>query len=276
MRRRIAEEPPSRLALWSQRLVLFSLAVVLLAIVIARAGLLDTVPVVVTLGAGLALSVLGILVAFLAFAVIWHTGASGFGRAVSAIALGLVILAYPAYLAATTWKLPPITDITTDALDPPRYEAIAQLRTRAANPVMYAGLYAAELQRSAYPDIEPLMLDAPPEAVYRAALKLVEKRKWKVVNARPPVTMRRDGFIEAVALTPVMTFRDDVALRFRAIGAGTRVDMRSSSRYGDRDLGINAARVTHFLEDLDTLAAGIKPEPPPKPAEPARRGQARR
>ena len=47
-----------------------------------------------------------------------------------------------------------INDITTDALDPPRFDVLARLRPRGT--VEYAGLYAAEQQRKAYPDVEPL------------------------------------------------------------------------------------------------------------------------
>ena len=53
-----------------------------------------------------------------------------------------------------------INDITTDALDPPRFDVLARLRPRGT--VEYAGLYAAELQRKAYPDIEPLSVNAAP------------------------------------------------------------------------------------------------------------------
>ena len=51
-----------------------------------------------------------------------------------------------------------INDITTDALDPPRFDVLARLRPRGT--VEYAGLYAAEQQRKAYPDIEPLSVNA--------------------------------------------------------------------------------------------------------------------
>ncbi|MFL9823341.1 DUF1499 domain-containing protein [Rhodoplanes sp. SY1] len=276
-RRRLPEEPLSRFAVWSRRLVLFSLAVVLLAIVIARAGLLDTLPVLVTLGAGLVLAVLGILVAFVAFGVIWQSGARGFGHAVTALALGAALIAYPSYLGYKASKLPMIADITTDALDPPRFEAIARLRTRQANPVLYAGLYTAEQQRAMWPDIEPLMVNVPPEAAYEATMALVTKRKWRVVNARSPQAGRRDGFIEAVALTPIMAFRDDVAIRIRAVGPGSRIDMRSASRYGRIDFGSNAARVRSLLDDIDDVTSVVKPErAPPKPAAPAKGGQSAR
>ena len=40
-----------------------------------------------------------------------------------------MVLAYPAYLGLQYRKLPPIHDITTDPIDPPRFEALARLRT---------------------------------------------------------------------------------------------------------------------------------------------------
>ena len=58
-----------------------------------------------------------------------------------------------------------INDITTDALDPPRFDVLARLRPRGT--VEYAGLYAAEQQRKAYPDVEPLSVDAAAEGRLR-------------------------------------------------------------------------------------------------------------
>ena len=64
-------------------------------------------------------------------------------------------------------------------IDPPRFEALARLRPRDANPVAYAGLYAAEQQRNAYPEIGPLEVAATPQAAYDAVLAVVTKRQWR-------------------------------------------------------------------------------------------------
>ena len=53
-----------------------------------------------------------------------------------------------------------------------------------------------------------------------------------------------------------MGFRDDVVIRVSAAGAGTRVDMRSASRYGLSDFGANAARIRSLLDDIDD-AVGV-------------------
>src|SRR5229473_2147414 len=99
-RLRALEEPPSRLAVWARRLAVFSLVVAALAILIERAALLEIVPVLVTFGTAL--------------------------------------LAYPGYLAYQGYQLPAITDVTTDPIDPPRFEVVARLRP--PNSSLYPGL----------------------------------------------------------------------------------------------------------------------------------------
>ena len=116
-------------------------------------------------------------------------------------------------------KLPPIHDITTDPIDPPRFEALARLRASdGANTAVYAGLYSAEQQRQAYPDIEPIQVEIPAERAYALTLALVNKRKWLVIDERPPQPPRRIGRIEAVARTPIMGFREDVSIRIMPDG----------------------------------------------------------
>jgi uncharacterized protein (DUF1499 family) len=150
------------------------------------------------------------------------------------------------------------------------------LRPRDANPVNYAGLHAAEQQREAYADIEPDVTEASPQDAYDAALKVVTKRKWRVVDARPPQAVpAREGLIEAIARTPILGFRDDVVVRVRAAPEGARIDIRSASRYGRHDLGANAARVRSLIDDIDDALAAPTPEkklPEAKPAQAAGRG----
>jgi len=216
---------------------------------IVRSGILEIVPAMATFAGALVFAVIGIVLAFGAFIVIWKDGSRGMGHAFTAIAIGLALTAYPAYLGYRAYTLPMINDITTDALDPPRFDVLARLRPRGT--VEYAGLYAAELQRKAYPDIEPLSVNAAPRVAYDAAMAVIARKKWRVVVDRPPQPPRRDGVIEAVARTPIMGFRDDIAVRVRREDDGSRIDVRSASRFGRHDFGTNAARIKSLLEDVD-------------------------
>jgi uncharacterized protein (DUF1499 family) len=256
------EEPKSRLAVWSGRFALFALAVAALSVVTVRSGLLEVEPSLATFAAALIFAALAILLAFASFVTIWRQGLAGLGSAVLGLFVGLALLAYPSYLAYRSTVLPPISDITTDPDNPPRFEALARLRPRGH--IDYPGAKTAALQRAAYSDIGPLQLNVPPKAAYDLTLALITKRKWRVVDPKPPAAGRRDGTIEAVAQTLIMGFRDDVVVRISPLGQGSRVDARSASRIGYHDFGANASRLRSLLEDIDD-AAGNVPEPKLEP-----------
>jgi uncharacterized protein (DUF1499 family) len=272
VRRRLVEEPASRLAVWARRFALFSLTASVLSIIIVRSGLLEIVPALATFAAALLFAAVAVVLAFGAFIVIWRDGVPGLRYAVAALAIGIALMAYPLYLGVKAYRLPSIADITTDPLDPPRFDIIAGLRARAGT-IEYAGLYTAEQQRAAYPDIEPVVVEAAPQAAFEAVLDVITKRKWLVIDQSPPQRGRREGRIEAVARTPIMGFRDDIVVRLRPNGEGTRIDIRSASRYGRHDLGTNAARVRSLSEDIDEAIASLEPEKPQRPAPPAKGGQ---
>ena len=265
-------EPVSRLASWSRNLAVFSVVAVLVSIVIVRFGFLEIKPALATFFGALAIAVISILFGIAGAIAIWQNGSRGISRILLAFLINALLLAYPAYLAVQYRKLPPIYDITTDPVDPPRFEALARLRTgEGTNPAVYAGLYSAEQQRIAYPDIETVELEVPVLRAYELSLRLVTRRKWLVIDERPPTLPRRTGRIEAVARTPIMGFREDVSIRVTADGEDSRVDIRSASRYFDSDFGSNAARVRKLIDDLNNAAendsqrpAVKKPVLPPK------------
>jgi uncharacterized protein (DUF1499 family) len=259
-------EPVSSLASWARNLAVFSVVAVVVSILIVRFGFLEVKPALATFFGALACAGLSILVSLAAFVALWQNGSRGMGRILVALLIDTSVLAYPAYLTLQYRKLPQIHDITTDPIDPPRFDALAQLRGGdGANTAVYAGLYSAEQQRQAYPDIEPVDLDIPVQRAYDITLQLVKRRKWLVIDERPPQPPRRIGHIEAVARTPIMGFREDVSIRVTPDGDDSRVDIRSSSRYFESDLGSNAARVAKLIDDLSTAAENAASKPVKKP-----------
>src|SRR6202000_1113086 len=139
---------------WARRCAFFALMATVLSILIVRSGILELVPALATFAGALVIAALGIVLAFGAFIVVWKDGIKGMGHAFTAIGIGLAIIGYPGSLGYKAYKLPMINDVTTDPIDPPRFDTLARLRPRGTSD--YAGLYAAELQRKAYPDVESL------------------------------------------------------------------------------------------------------------------------
>jgi len=113
------------------------------------------------------------------------------------------------------------------------------------------------------------------DRAYAIALGLVNKRKWLVIDERAPQPPRRIGRIEAVARTPIMGFREDVSIRVVPDGEDSRVDIRSSSRYFESDLGSNAQRITKLIDDINTAAEADALKPVKKAAPPPTKAPAK-
>lgn len=170
---------------------------------------------------------------------------SGFLPLVAALALsgGAILVPWRALQRARA--VPPIHDVTTDTADPPAFVAVLPLRAGALNPATYGGDSVAALQHRGYPDVRPFHLEAPPAAAYARALAAAQAMGWDVVAADSGA-----GRIEATATTAWFGFKDDVVVRLRPDGSGTRVDVRSVSRVGGSDVGTNAARIRAYLGRL--------------------------
>ncbi|MDC8444692.1 MAG: DUF1499 domain-containing protein [Nitrosomonas sp.] len=166
--------------------------------------------------------------------------------ALTGMLLGLVV-ALPVLLSVLAGSgVPRIHDISTDLDHPPDFNVIRSLRAATDNPLdRKSPDNLDQLQREGYPELKSLMLNRSPEVVFEQALKLVESRGWHVVGVSTA-----NGIIEATAITPIMAFKDDVIIRIQGTEQVTRVDMRSVSRVGISDLGVNAKRIGRFLADL--------------------------
>jgi uncharacterized protein (DUF1499 family) len=144
--------------------------------------------------------------------------------------------------AAPTANLPAINDITTSPDDPPAFVVTAAER---GDPMAYAGNTFAVQQRAAYPDIVPLELSLPPNQALERARLAAEELGLEVVAVDPAT-----GRIEARDVSVVFRFVDDVVIRVRPRDGGSTVDLRSRSRDGRGDLGINAARLRALSDAL--------------------------
>ncbi len=163
-----------------------------------------------------------------------------------AVVLGALAFGVPWYWRRMASRVPPIHDISTDTADPPDFVAVLPLRADAANPATYGGPEVAAEQARAYPDIRSLVLPAtPPGAAFARARDAARESGWAIVDADSGA-----GRVEATATTGWFGFKDDVVVRIRPEGQGTRVDVRSVSRVGKSDVGTNARRIRAYLDRL--------------------------
>jgi uncharacterized protein (DUF1499 family) len=146
---------------------------------------------------------------------------------------------------------PSIHDITTDTSDPPAILAALPARqAEHAATAAYGGPATAAQQRAAYPDIVPVILPLSPAKAFDLALATARGMPRWNITATDPAT----GRIEASEASFWFGFVDDIAIRVAADGAGSRIDIRSLSRQGKGDLGVNAARVRAYIAALRRAA----------------------
>jgi uncharacterized protein (DUF1499 family) len=142
-------------------------------------------------------------------------------------------------------KVPPIHDITTDITNPPAFVHVLPLRKNAYNKPEYGGPDVAAQQTKAYPDIKTLALDMATDKAFSKALDIAKNMSWEIVAAEP-----KEGRIEATATTFWMGYKDDIVIRIKAYDKMSNVDIRSESRVGKSDFGVNAKRIRIFLSEM--------------------------
>ncbi|SFE37521.1 DUF1499 domain-containing protein [Nitrosomonas sp. Nm166] len=232
---------------WSFKLSLFAALIAAFAVLGYRLSIVDFQPalwgLIVSTCIGLLATVLGSVGTLRA---IKAKESEIIASTMAGSTLGLLV-AMPVLLTALGGVgVPRIHDITTDLEHPPEFVAIKAIRTPEHNSLdRLKPENLALMQQEGYPDLGPAWINRPFAQVFEQAVVLVKKRGWDIA-----VVSAANGRIEATDTTPIMSFKDDIVIRVQEMGNRTRVDMRSVSRVGESDLGVNAKRIRLFLTDL--------------------------
>lgn len=193
---------------------------------------------------------LGLLALVLGMAGLWFTRAasahSGRGRALVGAACGLVVVAIVATVALPARTLPVINDITTDPADPPQFSAAQKIAANVGRDLSYPGESTATLQRQGYPDLAPIAVAEPPEEMRITAEGVAQQLGWEITYRDAGA-----GIFEAVQVTSIFRFVDDIVVRVRPSNGGSIIDVRSKSRDGRGDMGANAARIRAFRDKIN-------------------------
>jgi len=173
-----------------------------------------------------------------------------------AIVVAGAFVLYVGNLVRIARSVPGIHDITTNLDDYPRfYRLTVRDDNLAAVPDMGRRELAAlpprerwkAIHREAYGDIAPIRVPWNVADTLARARNLATERGWEIATFDPA-----NGILEAVDTSFFFRFKDNVVVRVRPAptGQGSIVDMRSISRVGVSDVGVNAERVRDFLADL--------------------------
>ena len=256
--------------MWKSRFIRIAFIVAIGAAIVLAVGALGTRVGVLPSMIGLALlagsallSVLGLFVGIIGLFWTLVSDRVQLGQAVIAVLIAALVIGVPGSMLAPQMQNggPTMHDITTDIQNPPEFSAVMPARGEDSNSVDYkskfiaagpggdlAGKSYAEVQAEYFPDIQPVILNLSKEAAFKRALEAAKAQGWEIVAEAP-----NTGRIEATDTTEWMRFKDDVVIRLTEQGASsTKIDVRSSSRMGEGDMGKNAARVRAYIETLQS------------------------
>lgn len=202
-------------------------------------------------------AIAGGILAIIAYVISRKTGARTGRLNLIAFLAALLFVGYLSNQIATARSVPAIHDATTDLADVPQFKT---LPVRADNLEKVPDEGRPELakldpenrwkavHREHYGDLKSLHLPLSVPAALARAEGLVGSRRWQFARADA-----KAGEVEATATSRFFRFKDDVLIRVRpdpAHAGGSVVDMRSISRVGGSDVGVNAKRIRAFLADM--------------------------
>jgi len=176
---------------------------------------------------------------------------------------GLIYAGWVGTFLMAALTVPAIHDISTDLADPPAFRTLS---LRADNLDAIPGMDDDKMKgmtpqqrwvvihQKKYGDIRSVRINEPVPSVIAKAERLAEARGWDVA-----VSLPEEGRLEATETSALFRFKDDIVLRVEPTdtGEGSIVDMRSVSRVGVSDLGVNAKRVRSFLADLSGTVTSV-------------------
>ena len=241
---------PSRVAKIAGWLAIVTLAAIVIGVLGAMTGVLPPITGFLLFAAAMVLGslltlIVGVIGLITTRARAGQPKRPGRAAARAATGIGIGLLVVLAVLASRTGGVPAIHDVTTDPADPPQF--VAAVRANPGRDLGYphGNPDSAAMQKESYPDLEPIGVDLSVADALQRSRQVAEELGWEVVE-----TDEASGRLEATATSRLFRFVDDIVVRIRPSQSGSIVDLRSTSRVGESDLGANAARIRAFREHL--------------------------
>lgn len=234
-----------RLSGWSKGMTIAALFCGFGGVTAARYDLIGKIPGFLGLLGGGALATLALIAGLVALVLARGMSLPGRGMLMACLVVSGLYSGFLVNRAMNAAKVPAIHDVTTDIADPPSF---SRLPLRPDNLV---GVGTVDnwktIHAAAYGDLAPLVVAKPVAEVVADATRLAREEGWDIA-----VSDTAAGRVEATASVSFIRFKDDVVLRItpEEDGKRSRIDMRSVSRVGVSDMGMNAKRIRAFLAKL--------------------------
>jgi len=197
---------------------------------------------------GFLLAILGSLIGLLAiFLTRKPQLAAGHNRALMGTVVSAVIAVPMIVIVLGSSKYPPINDITTDFDNPPEFVFAQKLQHEPNRDMKYDKAKYADWQLAGYGPIGPIKEQLSAADAFKRVTEVAGAiPTWKITYSDPATNT-----FEAVATSKMFHFNDDIVIQIRPAPDGTSlIEMRSKSRDGIGDFGVNAKRIKRFYDRI--------------------------
>ncbi|MBK0020507.1 DUF1499 domain-containing protein [Brucella pseudogrignonensis] len=251
MRKLRYQRRQSRSAIWALRFGVFAAVLSALGLILHRFGKIETPDFVLVATAGGIFAILALLCAAKGLRNLWVNGDKGGARSFWASFLACAVLLPLCFVASLWYGSPPLYDLTTDFETPPQFPSTMPARLTRMNSLPVEVQSDMLRQMSAYPDVMGRRYEAAPDRVAQGVENTLKAFGWKQISRDTPLPTQNATRFAATAHSTILGLKSDVVIRLLDEGETTYVDMRSVSRYGTRDMGLNAGFITEFLSALE-------------------------
>jgi uncharacterized protein (DUF1499 family) len=174
-------------------------------------------------------------------------------RAVVGTVLGALSLMPVILIILMSPKVPAINDITTDFDHPPEFTNAQQLNANRGRDMKYDRAKYADRQLQGYGPLPPLKMPEPPDDAFKAVQRTAAQMPTWTITMTDPATRTIEGY----ATSKLFHFNDDFVIQVRpGDGSGSLLEMRSKSRDGIGDQGVNHKRIMDFFAAVTPASNG--------------------
>ena len=174
-------------------------------------------------------------------------------RAVIGTVLGLFAITPVLWIMLTGPKVPPINDITTDFDNPPEFTHAQELNANHGRDMKYDKARYADRQLQGYGPLAPLKMPESPDDAFKAVQRTAAQMPTWTITVTDPATRTIEGY----STSGLFHFNDDFMIQVRqGEGGGSLLEMRSKSRDGIGDFGVNHKRIKDFFAAISPGSSG--------------------
>jgi hypothetical protein len=251
MRRQIIRRV-SKSARVAQALGFFSLLLGTVATLAHRVGGIDTLSFLITGAVAAIIALVALGFAGLGLWRMWSEGAKAGGAAMRTVIFAGVTLSPFIVTIILGAQTPMINDVSTDWVMPPQFPIGSRIDvTPPFNEPKTEGEIAV-LQAGAYPDIVTQELNMEPQVAGQIIRVAAKAMGWKPTTQAGDLASPSGASQAFESHSLIFGFTDDIVVRLRKADNSLKLDVRSTGRAGEADLGAHAKKIRAFFAAFAT------------------------